>query len=109
MMDGTPKWMLIMLVAEKALGCLDDPFGGNPELVHSRQVLRWIVGFYATFSNLLILPEPNSMLEVLDSNGSTAAAGGMCCLPGICHFMVLHLRATEHRMTPGCELQLLDV
>ncbi|GMH28227.1 hypothetical protein Nepgr_030070 [Nepenthes gracilis] len=31
MMDGTPKWMLIMLVAEKALGWLDDPFGRNPE------------------------------------------------------------------------------
>ncbi|GMH23529.1 hypothetical protein Nepgr_025372 [Nepenthes gracilis] len=31
MMDGTPKWMLIMLVAGKALGWLVDPFGRNPE------------------------------------------------------------------------------
>ncbi|GMH15606.1 hypothetical protein Nepgr_017447 [Nepenthes gracilis] len=43
----------------------------------------WIVGFYATFSDLLILPEPNSMLEVLDSNGSTDAAGGIGCLPAV--------------------------
>ncbi|GMH25894.1 hypothetical protein Nepgr_027737 [Nepenthes gracilis] len=30
-MDGTPKWMLIMLVAGKALGWLVDPLGRNPE------------------------------------------------------------------------------
>ncbi|GMH16920.1 hypothetical protein Nepgr_018761 [Nepenthes gracilis] len=40
MMDGTPKWMLIMLVAGKALGWLVDPFGRNPEAVFA---LKWIM------------------------------------------------------------------
>ncbi|GMH16177.1 hypothetical protein Nepgr_018018 [Nepenthes gracilis] len=30
-MDGTPMWMLIMLIAGKALGWLIDPLGRNPE------------------------------------------------------------------------------
>ncbi|GMH22129.1 hypothetical protein Nepgr_023972 [Nepenthes gracilis] len=42
-MDGTPMWMLIMLILGMALGWLIDPLGRILKRVHTANFLRWLL------------------------------------------------------------------
>ncbi|GMH13977.1 hypothetical protein Nepgr_015818 [Nepenthes gracilis] len=117
--------------------CFCPPFVGAGCLLSCR-----IVGYFATLSDLLFLPEvmccffiqfycwrryriggcllenpcclnglrvlqPNRMLGVLGSNGSTATAGGIGGLLAVAFSWCCIAGCLDHRFSPRCELLVL--